>query len=103
LGELFARTLSTFVVVALLRVGRHVAQRVALFGDLVLDPVSGERLRCLVPAFGVALAFGSFAERVACPLRMTFGFTSGEFVSQLDVLACDRVDRAGETVALERC
>ena len=45
-------------------------------------------------------AFGSFAERFACPLRAALDFEVGELVAQLGVLVCERVDRAGQAVAL---
>ena len=44
-------------------------------------------------------AVGSFAERVARPLRAALDFALGELVAQFGVLACERVDRAGQAVA----
>ena len=70
-----------------------------MLGDLVFDAVSGERAGRLVPALCVVAAVGSFAERVARPLRAALDFAVGELVAQLGVLACERVDRAGEAVA----
>ena len=97
--ELFERTLSTLVVVALFSSCGPVAERIPGTRDLVFDPVPRERSCRAVPTLCIGTAFGSFTERVASPLRAAFDFAVGQLVTQLGVLSRENVDGAGQTVA----
>ena len=98
-GELLAGEVGLLVGAALLAAGRLGSERGVAVGDLVLDAVPGHRACRAVPALRVRLAVGSFAERVARPLRPPLDFAVGEFVAQLGVLALERPQSGGEAVA----